>query len=279
MGINAEMIRLLADLRQRNVLSGNQVMEIGAQDVCADPEVIAKILSEYQFPPNLQDVESVKADRLYANLGMTRYSSIDASGALGALTYDLNQDLRRDYKFSKTFDLVTNLGTAEHCFNQYSVFKNLHDLCRHGGLMIHALTAQGNVNHGFYNYHPRFVADLAAANNYEIVRLAFTVDYLPVLIDYSLDIYKKWDSHDLLLYAVLKKTSNNEFCMPFDGIFASINKLEGYLDQNSDPLTSEFSPYLKGGKWENTRGFETSNAPNLFRRVLSALRTILGIRE
>lgn len=273
MGINAEMIRMVADMRRSNVLRGNHVIEIGAQDVCAAPEVIAGILSEYQFDNNLRNLNSTQAARLYESLGMTHYSSIDASGALDALTFDLNKDLRRDYQFLENFDLVTNLGTSEHCFSQYSVFKNLHDLCRPGGIMIHALTVQGNVNHGFYNYHPRFVADLAAANSYEIIRLAFTVDYRPMLIEYSLEAFKKWDSHDLLLYAVLRRTNSNEFCTPFDGMFSAANKLNGYLDLKGDPLASAFAPYLKGDNWKNTRGFETLKAPeDVIGRIFSALR-------
>lgn len=273
MGINAEMVRLVADLRRRDVLRGDRVIEIGAQDVCVAPEIVSNILYEYQFDYKMKQVESLNPGQLYASLGLKHYTSIDASGANGSLTFDLNRDLYQDYRYSETFDLVTNLGTSEHCFNQYAAFKNLHDLCRPGGLMIHALTAQGNVNHGFYNYHPRFVADLAAANQYEVVKLLFTVDYRPALIEYSLEAFRQWDSHDVLLYTVLRKNSSDKFVTPFDGMFAATNKLEGYLDGQGDPLVSEFSPYLKSGNWENTRGFERLEASQgSVGRLLSALR-------
>src|SRR5437870_5022258 len=49
---------------------------------------------------------SVKA--FYLALGYTDYQSIDADGALGAMAFDLNKDLRSAYGFDRTFDLVTN---------------------------------------------------------------------------------------------------------------------------------------------------------------------------
>tara|TARA_R110000850_G_scaffold277144_3_gene424189 strand:- start:154521 stop:155363 length:843 start_codon:yes stop_codon:yes gene_type:complete len=279
MGINAELVRLVADLRQRDFLRGSRVVEIGAQDVCVAPEVIAEILLKHRFAYEQKNLEGIRANGLYEILGMSHYSSIDASGASGSLMFDLNRDLRQDYQFVETYDLVTNLGTAEHCFNQHAAFKNMHDLCRPGGLMVHALTAQGNVNHGFYNYHPRFIADLAAANDYEIVKLAFTVDYRPALIEYSLEAFKQWDSHDVLLYAVLRKDADDEFRTPFDGMFLSTNKLHGYLSVNDDPLISEFAPYLKGGNWENTQGFDTPiTSRGVFTRLFWKARSKLRNR-
>lgn len=255
MGINAELVRLVAGLRSQNILAGNSVIEIGAQDVCVLAEVVEKILADYHLRacPN----KPSKAADLYSCLGFDHYICIDANGSNGSLVFDLNEDLCEHYQFVETFDLVTDLGTAEHCFNQLAVFKNLHNLCKPDGIMIHALPAQGNVNHGFYNYHPRFFADLAAANDYEIVDLSFTVDYTPTLIKYSKAEFQKWDSHDLLFYAVLRKTSNSPFSSPFDGMFASANRVTGYVAAGIDPLTTEFSPYLKGGDWENTKGIRS----------------------
>lgn len=252
MGINAELVSMVAELRSSRALIGASVIEIGAQDVCVAEQVVKQILVKHRFGSYRNDI--AKAADLYRALGFDSYKCIDASGQNGALVFDLNKDLREQYEFVETFDLVTNLGTAEHCFNQFAVFKNLHDLCKPGGIVIHALPAQGNVNHGFYNYHPRFFADLAAANSYEIVDLSFTVDYKSEIIKYTKAEFQKWDSHDILFYASLRKTSDTPFCAPFDGMFASANRVAGYVATNIDPLVTEFSPYLKGGDWENTKG-------------------------
>lgn len=252
MGINAEMIKILIDLRKAG-MAGGAVVEIGAQDVCAVPEVISHLLSANGVDTGSEPIRTAPA--LYRRFGFERYVSIDATASNNARAYDLNRDLAAAYGFSQQFELVTNLGTAEHCFNQQMVFKNLHDLCRAGGLVIHAVPAQGNVNHGFYSYHPRFFADLAVANNYEVLKLAFTVNYTPALISYNLQSFKDHDAEDLLFYAVLRRTSDRSFQMPFDGMFGEASTLPGYAGAKA-PLQSEFAPYLKRGSWEGTKGWD-----------------------
>ncbi len=108
---------------------------------------------------------------LYLGLGLTEYTSIDINGEHGALCFDLNKDLVTEYGFNTTFDLVTDFGTAEHCFNQFEVFRNIHRLCRPGGYMLHTLPTQGWGRHCFYRYDANFFEDLAAANEYRILKL------------------------------------------------------------------------------------------------------------
>jgi len=258
MGINAELVNMVASMRHAGVMKGTSVIELGAQDVCVIDDVVDRILSRFALPPIVKPISN--ASELYDLLGFPSYRAIDASGEHGALVFDLNEDLRRCYNFADTFDLVTNLGTAEHCFDQRTVFSNIHNLCKTGGLMIHALPAQGNVNHAFYNYHPRFFADLATANSYEVIDLSFTVDYKPEITNYNRKNFQKWDSHDILFYACFRKTDDSEFRVPFDGMFSANNQLEGYMASSVDPLKTEFSPYLKGGNWENTKGTSIDKA-------------------
>jgi hypothetical protein len=69
------------------------------------------------------------------------------------------------------FDVVTNYGTIEHVNNQFQVFKNMHDMTRNMGIMIHTLPPPGNwPNHGRYYYPEEFVSQLAASCNYEIIK-------------------------------------------------------------------------------------------------------------
>ena len=277
MGINAEMVTITAGLRSAGKLTGRSVVEIGAQDVCVVKDVSRAIIVQHGFTESRTELD--KAADLYAALGFDDYSCIDASGEYGALVFDLNNDIGKTYGFRRTFDLVTNLGTAEHCFDQRTVFKNLHDLCNVGGVMIHALPAQGNVNHAFFNYHPRFFVDLAAANGYEIVLLAFTVDYKPVLHTYSKEEFRKWDSHDILFYCALRKLQDREFTLPFDGMFSAINRIEGYHDTGVNPLSTEFAPYFMGGNWEYTKVIVTEQQPDQPRRGwLSRILKVAGGR-
>ena len=97
----------------------------------------------------------------------TTCRAIDLNGTQAAWRHDLNQPL----PISETFDVVTNFGTSEHVFDQAQLFRSVHELTRPGGFMLHALPHQGGPDHGFYNYHPTFFHDLAAANGYRVVML------------------------------------------------------------------------------------------------------------
>jgi SAM-dependent methyltransferase len=111
------------------------------------------------------------AQDLYEHLGVERYVSIDFNGEHGALKFDLNRNIRSEHYFDEVFDLVTNFGTSEHCFNQYEVFRNIHQLCRRGGYMLHTVPTQGWGRHCFFRYDANFFEDLAAANGYHIMLL------------------------------------------------------------------------------------------------------------
>jgi SAM-dependent methyltransferase len=101
--------------------------------------------------------------------GEHSYRAVDLHGTAIAEQYDLNFPL----PMTDQFDVVTNLGTAEHVFNQCQVFQSLHERTKPGGIMIHSLPNQGGYDHGFYNYHPTFVFDLSQANRYHIVSLVY----------------------------------------------------------------------------------------------------------
>ena len=164
------------------------IMELGEQNWFGDvnPREIALVVDEFytgEKASNLKeqlnnllsnDSKTVNFDlaKLFYNVIFenTSYAAIDLRGTSSALKLDLNNQL----DITEQFDLVTNLGTAEHVFNQYHFFKNMHDLTKPGGLMLHTLPNQGGYDHGFYNYHPKFCFDLCEANNYSPLSVVFT---------------------------------------------------------------------------------------------------------
>ncbi len=101
--------------------------------------------------------------------GIRDYLAIDLHGTQASLPYDLNHPVSLD----RRFEVTTNIGTAEHIFNQAQFFRNMHDLTLPGGIMYHALPNQGCYDHGFYNYHPTFLFDLCAANSYQILMFSY----------------------------------------------------------------------------------------------------------
>lgn len=107
------------------------------------------------------------AKRVYEERGV-QHTSFDLNGLDGALPIDLGQPMPIIY--INQFDVVTNYGTIEHINNQFQAFKNIHDICRKGGIMIQLLPLVENwPNHGRYHYSENFVKKLAQLCNYRIV--------------------------------------------------------------------------------------------------------------
>ena len=101
----------------------------------------------------------------YESLGFNVYASLDVNEKMGSTIWDLNILMSSKIKF----DLVTDNGTGEHVFNQYSVWDNAHRLCSTEGVIIKIMPFTPWINHGFYNFNPIIYRDVAAVNNYHWV--------------------------------------------------------------------------------------------------------------
>jgi SAM-dependent methyltransferase len=97
-----------------------------------------------------------------------KHVSIDLNGEDGALKLDLCKPITGH---KNKYDIVTNCGTIEHVDNQYEGFKNIHNLCRVGGLMVHALPVNYYWNgHGLFQYYKEFFDKIAPLCSYDILR-------------------------------------------------------------------------------------------------------------
>ena len=245
MGIASPTLYLYNYLRQHQYFNNfKRVIELGSQDIASGQEEIAYLLDAL-FAFKIDPDTLITAKTLYQSMGFEVYECIDADGLYDARVFDLNKNIQETYGFSEQFDLVTNHGTTEHCFNQFESWKNIHNLCALEGIMIHVLPAQGYVNHGFYNYNPSFFYNLAAANNYKLIAIYFSTYKsndrfacsLPGLVPYSEQVVKSLCSDagkaDMGLYVVLQKMTDESFSMPYDGQYLKVNLLqnEEYLSQ------------------------------------------------
>ena len=102
---------------------------------------------------------------LFQSLGWL-HVSMDINGMDGAVSLDLCEAIK-DVRLLDSFDLVTNFGTGEHIPDQWMLFKNIHDLCKFGGHMVHVVSA--DPKHGSWNYDPLFFEGLARRNGYILV--------------------------------------------------------------------------------------------------------------
>lgn len=181
MGILAEPAQMVMGLMLQK---GFSVCELGDQWVT------------YLIPPIL-------AEQFYKSLGCGKYVSIDANGR-GTLTADLN----RPIPGLGQFDLVTDFGTGEHVFNQAQVWRTVHDLTKRKGYVAFDRPMQGYEGHCFYNTHECLFRDLAAANEYEIVKLE-----------------RGTTKRGELMRGVFRKVQDTKFRMPYQGRYQKSSKL------------------------------------------------------
>jgi hypothetical protein len=257
MGIGVQALKLTWDMQRHGLLDGVQsVAELGSQTFAPDVPRAREALG-LLFPE--MNVAAISTPRdLFAALGVPRYVSIDLDGHDGALPYNLNMKLSETYGFTETFDFVTNHGTTEHAFDQMRCFENVHDMTRAGGLMLHALPSQGYQNHGFFNYHPSFLLDLASANGYEVLGLWYNIDEaLFAYTDDFLALNTVPATEFVAVFALLRKVADVPFIVPFDGRYyreerdgAFVPRSDvgshGRVLHNSFPLSGSYPTHLPG---------------------------------
>lgn len=219
MGIGSRMIEVFAQLYTGGLLArGDSVFELGRQELHCTDDKIAVFTS--LFGVSAEGMAGGYSQAMFEKCGF-RYASLDAMP--GGYELDLNSDLV-PLPLVGTHQLVTNFGTTEHVCNQGHAFKVIHDLTKLGGIMVHNLPMQGNINHGLVLYTPKFFDRLASRNGYE--RLLFTSDNpnpRPVPEDLgrymeNFDRIAKVQFHDLAMHCVLKKPVDfRPFRLPFDG--------------------------------------------------------------
>jgi SAM-dependent methyltransferase len=164
------------------------------------------------------------AEPFWSSLGF-EYFAIDYGGHRNSVALDLNRD-GVPAKLKNSFDLVVNAGTTEHVANQENAFKVIHDLTRRGGVMLHEVPSGGMINHGFFNYHPRFFQNLAAFNLYEVVALTVRFGGSSNLLENmaatnvdlagSVDQTREQPVFDYVIYAAFGRQTDKEFVTPLD---------------------------------------------------------------
>lgn len=164
MGIGHQVLMTYEEIIPEGYLKDlKTVMEIGAQIIDDDYQERAKKLF------NIKEEKNLSAKEFYLKMGFNVYNSIDADGTSDSFVFDLNYNIKQKYSFETQYDYVTNFGTSEHVFNQKTFFENVHNLTKKDGLMFHLIPFEGQIDHGYFSYHPNFFYDLALFNNYEIL--------------------------------------------------------------------------------------------------------------
>jgi len=179
MAITSYLYEILIFLKKKELISSGKtksIFEIGEQNWYGDVSFqdLIKTINNYS---DSKDKE-VLCKKLNEIISLTEKGTdpktfaFDVAKLFYRAIFDYNEYMALDFQgteHSTNYDVVTNIGTSEHIFNQLAVFKTIHNLVTAGGVIIHQLPGQGYYDHGFYNYQPTFFFDLAQANNYLIV--------------------------------------------------------------------------------------------------------------
>jgi hypothetical protein len=248
-------------------------LDIGAQTPSISADFIKHLINKYKHLNKTQitnlnllkekiiNKKKFTTQDYFLSLGFKNYNSIDINGAYKSYKFDLNKDIVSVYKFNKKYDLVINNGTGEHVFNQHSLFLNMHNLTNNNGLMLHILPFIDWINHGFYNFNPIVFADLAASNNYDIVKLSFANrNAAEVIIEsksYNLvfeqikpaqestffkkaiDFTRKKVGGNIILVVIFKKKNDNKFIIPLQGKYlADVEKSKTSSDYSDQKIGS-----------------------------------------
>lgn len=158
-----------------------------------------------------QHYKSGVAKTRYVSLGVI-HTALDINGRDGSLLIDLDRAVPK--RLENKFDVITNYGTTEHVNNQYSVFRNIHNMCKVTGIMIHIVPAIGHWRgHCRYYYSKKFFEGLLKECKYKLIDLRM----------FTTGMYRK-KKH--LVVCTLKKCVTNSFIQAkkfriLDGIYDS----------------------------------------------------------
>lgn len=177
MGLTSKSISILKPLIDQ--YHPTSVCDIGAQNLYCDrlgsddPFINSKVWLDgldikNLFNPFLKGNHRYPfASEIWKKIGVN-YLSVDLSGQNDSVQWDIAEPLRT----IQEFDFVMDYGTSEHTKDHYQCWRNIHDLTKIGGLMIHENPKTGNwPGHGYHYIDSDFIVALASLCNYKILLL------------------------------------------------------------------------------------------------------------
>ncbi len=232
MGLSIAAIQNFLELKSNGLLKDKRsIIEIGSQEIKVSNEDLRDLyqksgLKNFEIDNEVNYPNKSSAKKFYKDIGFEKYFCIDINKEHNSIEHDLNKPFENKKLFNN-FDVVTDLGSCEHIFNFAEAYKTVHKLCKKGGLII---INQRLINtNGYYSIDPSFFEGIAAANNYNIVFKSFVIDtnlktksgtkklfHIPQNKE-LLDCFNFKTNSNVGIYAVLEKTNDDEFKIPYQG--------------------------------------------------------------
>lgn len=225
--------------------SGKTLCMIGKQDIHISWDSLREIIHKYHFNydkrvyeaiKDIQPIDSFKLFEMFRISGGVH--AVDFSEYENAdIIFDLNEDLPEEL-FEK-FDYVINSGTLEHVFDVAKAMRNISDMVRPGGVIVHIVPFGGLANHGFYSFSPTFFQDYYETNGFDILDLnmefllensdvifsqdcrAFEDDYR-IINEYVKKTMQINEVECILLLCVAQKSDSKDASYPLQGMYKKI---------------------------------------------------------
>lgn len=174
MGASAKTLDQIISLVDRGLIKpGANICDIGETQIFGDPErrAVSAFLSFFADKRSSPSSTGASGDLLLGDVLTSagfKYSALDIFPGKNTILFDLNVH-EPGPELRGQFDLVLNLGTTEHVFNQYRAFQSIHSLMKVDAICYHDLPMSGYAYHGLFRYDPMFFHLLAASNGYDII--------------------------------------------------------------------------------------------------------------
>ena len=146
MGISFHEYKFLEHISNLNKFGS--VLTLGKQEIILDSFDKTRLNLTNNSYINDQYIDQL----LINNFNAKSVKSIDNSKFDGAdIIMDRNKPIEN---INEKFDTIIDFGTSEHIFNVTQNLKNISQLCKIGGTILHSLPANNNCGHGFWQFSP-----------------------------------------------------------------------------------------------------------------------------
>jgi hypothetical protein len=162
-GIRTNIAKVFSSKKEEYKYSG-KLLTLGRMEVeIKDPE----LKKEFGI-----DDSNVNPEHFFQSLGFSICDSLDYSSKDGAnIIHDLNTIVPKSLE--NQYDFIIDCGTMEHCFDVFTVMKNISLMLKTGGTIIHLSPFNGYTNHCFYIFSPTFFFSYYRANRFEDIDVFF----------------------------------------------------------------------------------------------------------
>ena len=162
MGFNIHSFNFLRYALKKSE-SFRKTATIARQELTVSNQYIKKMLNL----PEVIDYGEFCEKLLLTHFGSVKVDSYDYSDYEGAtFTCDLNKPLPSNLTGPEyLYDTIMDPGSIEHIFNIPQAFKNISDMCKIGGTILHALPTNNYCGHGFWQISPELFFSLYSEDN------------------------------------------------------------------------------------------------------------------